>query len=230
MRGRSRGNRSRAGRTGAVAKEDRENGALWGNGSPKDKESGGLEKNEGPDAGCRGRRGGPGATFSRGRAKKSPGSPKRAGAKRRSRLHRRVHTGISGQRYFGKLNDDKPKETNSSRGKVVCGVVAIKIFAARGDGKRKEDRARGCACRSKGRLGRRAGQFGCRLVGQFGCRSVGQVVCRFAVAEGNRRRLPGRCTGTTRKRRFGERKSLGKGCDGCSAGDEMTWNGGLTRT
>lgn len=33
-----------------------------------------------------------------------------------------------------------------------------------------------------------------------------------------------------RKRRFGERKSLGKGCDGCSAGDEMTWNGGLTRT
>ena len=33
-----------------------------------------------------------------------------------------------------------------------------------------------------------------------------------------------------RKRRFGERKSLGKGCDGCSAGDEMTWNGGLTLT
>ena len=69
---------------------------------------------------------------------------------------------------------------NSSRGKGICGVVAIKIFAARGDGKRKEDRARGCACRSKGRLGRRAGQFGCRLVGQFGCLSVGQVLCRFA--------------------------------------------------
>lgn len=132
-----------------------------------------------------------------GTGKKSPGSPKRAGAKRRSRLHRRVHTGISGQRYFGKLNDDKPKKTNSSRGKVVCGVVAIKIFAAKGDEEKKEDRAKGCACRSEGRFGRGAGRFGCRLPGQFWCRSVGQVVCRFAVAEGNRRRLPGRCTRTT---------------------------------
>lgn len=33
-----------------------------------------------------------------------------------------------------------------------------------------------------------------------------------------------------RKRRFGERKSLGKGRDGCSAGNEMVWNGGLTLT
>ena len=32
------------------------------------------------------------------------------------------------------------------------------------------------------------------------------------------------------KRRFGERKSLGKGRGECSVGDEMAWSSGLTRT
>ena len=132
-----------------------------------------------------------------GTGKKNPRASEEGRGKCRSRLHRRVQTGLSWESKLRNLTTINRKKMNSSRGKGICGVVAIKIFAARGDGKRKEDRARGCACRSKGRLGRRAGQFGCRLVGQFGCRSVGQVVCRFAVAEGNRRRLPGRCTRTT---------------------------------
>lgn len=192
-----RRSRAQAGMTGdGRGKRSGARGAL-GETGPEDRESGGLEKKMCVGNGRSGRKGGPGATFSRGRAKKIPGPLKRAGAKRRSRLHRRVHTGISGQRYFGKLNDDKPKETNSSRGKVVCGVVAIKIFTAKGDEEKKEDRAKGCACRSEGRFGRGAGRFGCRLPGQFWCRSVGQVVCRYAVAGGNRRRLPGRCTWTT---------------------------------
>lgn len=180
-----------------------------------------------------GRKAGREATFLRGRAKKSPGSPKRAGAKRRSRLHRRVHTGISGQRYFGKLNDDKPKGTNSSRGKVVCGVVAIKIFAAKGDEEKKEDRAKGCACRSEGRFGRGAGRFGCRLPGQFWCRSVGQVPCRFpaAVAGSAEETVGGSSAGVHYGGRRGvEKMSLGKGREECFAGDKMRRTSGLTRT
>ena len=81
---------------------DRENGALWGNGHPKDKKSGGLEKNEEPEAGRRGRRGGRGTRFLCGRTKKSPGLWKRAGEKGRSRLNRVVvHTASHGKVNFG---------------------------------------------------------------------------------------------------------------------------------
>ena len=104
MRGTSRGKSVAGGKDGAVAKENRENGALWGNGSPEDKESGGLEKNEEPEAGRRGRRGrARDEVFSR-TGKKIPGPSKRAGAKRRSRLHRMVHTGISGKEILRFVN------------------------------------------------------------------------------------------------------------------------------
>ena len=125
---------------------------------------------------------------------------------------------------------------NSSRGKGICGVVAIKIFAAKGDEEKKEDRARGCACRSKGRLGRRAGQFGCRLVGQFGCRSVGQVLCRFAdfrlLVAGSAEETAGGCSvGVPCGGRRGvENTSFGKGREECFARDKMRRTGGLTRT
>ena len=53
-------------------------GAL-GETGPEDRESGGLEKKMCVGNGRSGRKGGPGATFSRGRAKKIPGPLKRAG-------------------------------------------------------------------------------------------------------------------------------------------------------
>lgn len=74
LRGTSRGKSVAGGKDGVVAKEDRENGALWGKGFPKGKESGGLEKNEELDAGRRGRRGGRGTRFLCGRTKKTRAS------------------------------------------------------------------------------------------------------------------------------------------------------------
>ena len=72
---------------------------------PEDQESGGLEKKMCVGNGRCGRKAGREATFLRGRAKKSPGSPKRAGAKRRSRLHRRVYLSILPVRFVHSCND-----------------------------------------------------------------------------------------------------------------------------
>ena len=83
---------------------DRENGALWGNGSPKGQESEDWRrmKSRIPGAADEGRA--RDEAFARTGKKKIPRPSKRAGAKRRIRLHRMVHTGISGKEILRFVN------------------------------------------------------------------------------------------------------------------------------